>query len=194
MLQNLIDTFEELKKYVFIIDRGSKGNIVIKFNNDNFYHLVGLHKTNIHLFFPSYIKSMDKRYKYLKKNVNKFNNILTNQISEKDTLESRIKTFPFLLKLLKDCDNPILYNLKQKTPGSLYEGDFGLLKIYEQIYCLFCLKSENKVDNIIYCAPQSWMASNRINRLIEGKKPIYMEKIYAVPLALYSDDFFQMYT
>ena len=47
MLQNLIDTFEELKKYVFIIDRGSKGNIVIKFNNDNFYHLIGLHKTNI---------------------------------------------------------------------------------------------------------------------------------------------------
>lgn len=190
MLQQLIDTFEELKKFVFIIDRGNKGKIIIKFNNDNFYHLVGLHKTNINIFFPDYIKSMDKRYKYIKKNVNKFNNILMNQIKEKDSLELRISTFHHILELLKGIDSPILYDLKQKTPGSMYNGDFGLMKIYEQIYCLFGLKSESKIDNVINCAPQSWMASNRVNRIIEGKKPIYMERIYVVPLELYNNEFF----
>lgn len=194
MLQKLIDTFEELKKYIFIIDRGYKEKIVIKFNNDNFYHLVGLHKTNIHLFFPNYIKSMDKRYKYMKKNVKKFNNILLNQISEKDSLELRIKTFPYILELLKGIDNPILYDLKQKIPGSMYNGDFGLMKIYEHIYCLFGLKNENIINNVINCAPQSWMASNRVNRLIEGRKPIYMERIYVVPLTLYNDEFVNVYT
>ena len=45
MLKEAIDTFEELKKYVFIINRGNKPSIIIKFENENFYHLIGLHKT-----------------------------------------------------------------------------------------------------------------------------------------------------
>lgn len=189
MLEDLINTFEELKKYVFIIDRGSKERIIVKFNNDNFYHLVGLHKTNIDMFFPDYIKSKDKKYKYIKKNVEKFNNILTNQINEKDTLELRIKTFPYILNLLEDNDNSILYDLKQRIPGSMYNGDYGLMKIFEQIYCLFGLKCESKNNNIINCAPQSWMASTRVNRLIEGKKPIYMNKIHVIPIELYDDKY-----
>ena len=52
MLKELIDTFEELKKYVYIIDRGTRGKIIIKFTNDKFYHLVGLHKTN-NYYVPS---------------------------------------------------------------------------------------------------------------------------------------------
>ena len=52
MLDELIETFEELKKSVFIIDRGTQGIITIRFENKHFYHLVGLHKTNINMFFP----------------------------------------------------------------------------------------------------------------------------------------------
>lgn len=93
LLQELIDTFEELKKYLFIINRGNKPIIIIKFNNDNFYHLVGLHKTNLNLFFPTSIKSKAKKYKYMKSHIKKFNNILLNQIKEKDLLALRVTTF-----------------------------------------------------------------------------------------------------
>lgn len=187
MLQELIDTFEELKKYVFIIDRGNNNMIVIRFNNDNFYHLVGLHKTNINMFFPEYLKTQDKKYKYLKKHVTRFDNILKNQIKDKNLLELRIKTFTRIIDLLNSNNNTILYNLKEKVPGSLYNGDYGLMKVFEDnISCLLGLKRELENDNIIYCAPQSWMASNRINRLVENKRPIYMNKIVAIPSYLYN--------
>lgn len=187
MLQELIDTFEELKKYVFIIDRGNNNMIVIRFNNDNFYHLVGLHKTNINMFFPEHLKTQDKKYKYLKKNVTRFDNILKNQIKDKNLLELRIKTFTRIIDLLNSNNNTILYNLKEKVPGSLYNGDYGLMKVFEDnISCLLGLKRELENDNIIYCAPQSWMASNRINRLVENKRPIYMNKIVALPSYLYN--------
>lgn len=189
MLQELIDTFEELKKYVFIIDRGNNNMIVLRFNNDNFYHLVGLHKTNINMFFPEYLKTQDKKYKYLKKNVTRFDNIIKNQIKDKNLLELRIKTFTRIIDLLNINNNTILYNLKEKVPGSLYNGDYGLMKVFEDnISCLLGLKRELENDNIIYCAPQSWMASNRINRLVENKRPIYMNKIVAIPSYLYNQN------
>lgn len=189
MLQELIDTFEELKKYVFIVDRGNNNIIVIRFNNDNFYHLVGLHKTNINMFFPNYLKTQDKKYKYLKKNVKRFDNILKNQIKDKNLLELRIKTFIRIKDLLNSNNNTILYNLKEKVPGSLYNGDYGLMKLFEDnISCLLGLKKELEIENIINCAPQSWMASNRINRLVENKRPIYMNKIVAIPLYLYNQN------
>lgn len=71
ILQELIDTFEELKKYVFLVDRGTKGLIAIRFNNNNFFHLVGLHKINIDMFIPQFIKTQDKKYKYIKKKCQK---------------------------------------------------------------------------------------------------------------------------
>lgn len=37
MLQKSIETFEELKKYVFIVNRGSKKPIIIKFKDENFF-------------------------------------------------------------------------------------------------------------------------------------------------------------
>ena len=189
MLQDLIDTFEELKKYVFLIDRGTNCMIVIKFNNDNFYHLVGLHKTNINMFFPQYIKTQDKKYKYIKKNIKKFDNILKNQIKDKDSLELRILTFCKIKDLLTNNNNTILYSLKEKVAGSLYNGDYGLMKIYEDdIYCLLGLKEENTNENIINCAPQSWMASNRVNKLVEYKRPIYMDKIIMIPVELYNQN------
>lgn len=190
MLEEAINTFEELKKYTFIIDRGNKKPIIIKFNNDNFYHLIGLHKTNIDIFFPSFIKSKDKKYKYIKKHIKKFEKILINQIQDQDILISRISTFSNILDMLKENKNTALYNLKQKVPGSIYDGDFGLLKFYEEkICCLFGLKSEQENSCYIYCAPQSWMASNRINRLVEGKMQIYMKSIISIPSNILNKNF-----
>ena len=79
ILQELIDTYEEIKKYVYVIKRGDKSSITIKFNDNNFFHLVGLHKTHLDLFIPHYISSKAKKYKYIRKNINKFNNILLSE-------------------------------------------------------------------------------------------------------------------
>ena len=67
MLSNLINIFEELKKYIYIVDRGNLKPIIITFKNENFYHLIGLHKLNIDMFFPKKMYSKDKRYKHIKK-------------------------------------------------------------------------------------------------------------------------------
>lgn len=179
MIDNLINTFEELKKYIFTINRNGNQNIEFRFKNENFYHLVGLHKIkSFNSYFPTYLKSQDKKYKYIKNNKEKFNNILENQLKEKDTLKLRMITFKNLIDLLK-CNNTLLYNLKQKMPGSLYNGDFGLSKNYENICCLLGLKKYNMSNNIINCIPNSWMASRRINKLTEYKRPIRMENITA---------------
>ena len=188
MVEKLIDTFEELKKYIFVVSRKDKGYIYITFHNDNFYHLVGLHKiTNFDSYFPAHIKSKDKRYKYIKKNPNKFNHILENQTKEKDLLKLRISTFSNILDLLKGF-NTSLYSLKYKSNHSLYDGDYGLMKMYEEdVCCLLGLKKESKEDKKIYCFPNSWMASNRINRLVEFKRPIYMENISMIPSKIYNE-------
>ena len=187
LLQELIETFEELKKYIFVVNRGNKPSLIIKFDNNNFYHLVGFHKMNFDLFFPNSIKSKAKKYKYMKNHVKKFNNILLNQTKEKDLLELRITTFKNILDLLKSNYKIALYNLKITPPGSLYNGDYGLLKKYENINCLLGLKEKNKDNNTINCVPQSWMASKRINKLVEFKKPIFMESIIAIPLTKYNN-------
>ena len=83
MLQEVIDAFEELKKYVFIIDRGIKGQIIVKFHDKNFFHLVGLHKIDFSSFIPSYIKTRDRQYKHIKKNIDKYDKILENQLIKK---------------------------------------------------------------------------------------------------------------
>lgn len=186
LLQEIIDTYEELKKYVFIINRGDKLPIIIKFKNENFFHLVGLHKCNFEMFIPHYIKSKDKKYKYIKKNIKKFNNILMSEISGETLLTYRVETFHLILDLLKS-ENTTLYNLQSRVIGSVYNGDFGLLKIYEKINCLLGLVIDFENKNSIYCAPQSWMANIRINNLIQFKRPIYMEKISIIPLTIYDN-------
>ncbi|MBP3765880.1 MAG: hypothetical protein J6G98_01695 [Bacilli bacterium] len=186
LLQQLIDTYEEIKKNVYIIKRGNKYPIIIKFKNDNFFHLVGLHKTNIDLFIPNYIKSKSKKYKYIKNNVKKFNNILLSEINDNESLQYRITTFHLLLDILKGF-NTYLYNLQPKKYGSLYDGDYGLLKIYEKINCLLGLVISDTDKNNIKCAPQSWMASEKINYLIENKKPFYLEEISCIPIELFDE-------
>ena len=187
MLKELINTYEELKKYVYIIDRGDKKPIAIKFNNDNFYHLVGLHKINIDMFFPSYIKSKSKKYKFMKNNLEKFNGILENQSKEKIELLQRITSFKNIIDLLTSNNNTVLYNISEKIPFSKYNGDYGLYKPYENLFCLLGLKSEYETKRINSCAPQSWMASNRPNKLIVFKNPIYMKEIMKVPSELYNE-------
>ncbi len=185
MLKEAINTFEELKKYIFIINRGNKQSIMIKFENENFYHLIGLHKTKINSFLPNKIMSKDKIYKYLKANVDKYESILNNLIKEQNRLELRIKSFPYILNLLNE-NNAFLFNLKYDMPkGSLYNGDYGLYKIFEDIYCLFGLKTDDIANDIIYCKPQSWMPDTRKHNIIEFKTPIFMKEIIKVPVNLY---------
>ena len=76
MLKEMIDTYEELKKYVYVINRGNKKPIIIVFKDENFYHLAGLHYTNIDFFIPKYITNKTKLYKYLKKNAINLENTL----------------------------------------------------------------------------------------------------------------------
>ena len=186
MLQELIDVFEEVKKYVYIIDRGDNEPIIIKFKNEHFYHLIGLHKLNIEMFFPKNMHSKDKRYKHIKKNVEKYENIIKNQIKEKDSLELRMETFHYITSLLSGENERFLYNLKGKVPGSMYNGDYGLLIVLENLFCLLGIKKDESSSDMSY-VPQSWMASNRINKLVFGKPPIYYKKIIAVPCNMYSD-------
>lgn len=190
MLQELIDTFEEVKKYVYIIDRGENQEpLIIRFKNEHFYHLIGLHKMNVEMFFPKQMYSKDKRYKHMKKNVQKYDNIIRNQIKEKDSLELRIATFHNLLDMLENSSKVNLYSLKEKTPGSMYKGDFGLLSILENIYCLLGLKRDENIDSSPVYVPQSWMASKRANKLTSGKPPIYFKAIIAIPTNLYNSNY-----
>lgn len=188
MLQEIIDTFEEVKKYIYIIDRENLEPIIIRFKNEHFYHLIGLHKINLDMFFPKQMHSKAKRYKHIKKNVTKYENIINNQIKDKYLLELRIKTFHNILNMLNEVNNTTLYNLKEKVQGSAYNGDYGLLNIIENIYCLLGLKLDSTINDSAVCVPQSWMASNRANKLIYGKPPIYFKKIIAVPINLYNND------
>jgi len=179
----------EIEKYVYIINRKDKGFIFIQFHNENFFHLIGLHKIkNIDNYFPTHIKSKSKRYKYIKKNIKKFNNIIDNQTKEKDLLKLRISSFINIIDLLKGS-NTVLYNLNPKMPNSIYDGDYRLMKMYEDdICCLLGLKIDNIVDNKFICNPNSWMASNRINKLVEFRRPIFMEKISKISIENYNSN------
>ena len=189
MLKQAIKTYEELKKYVFIINRGNKKPIIIKFKDENFYHLFGLHKLNdFDRFFPDYIKSQARKYKYMKKKISMFNGIVNNQVKEKDTLIHRFKTFPYILELLKSNNNVTLYDLTMVPPNSLYKGNYGLLKIYEYINCLLGLITNNETENTVFCSPQSWMVNTRVIQLTELKRPLYIENITFIPIDIYKDN------
>ena len=106
----------------------------------------------------------------------------------------RIRTFHYILDLL-DNYKTMLYDLKQKVPGSRYEGDYGLLKLYEddafdEVFCLLGLVEKDVEERSILCSPQSWMVTNRgNNKLVYGKRPMYMKEISAIPASLYKDTF-----
>lgn len=186
MLFDLISTFEELKKYVFIIDRGTKGSIIFRFKNENFFHLVGLQHANIQMFIPPHIKTKDKQYKHIKKYTNKYNDIIENQIKEKDSLQLRMETFTNITDLLNG-DKTNLFDTKGRNDGSLIDGEYGLLKIYENIYCFLGLKIDNEKEDRIYCAPQTWFADRKAYKRVAGKKPLFVNNISKINKDLYSD-------
>lgn len=191
MVQELINTFEELKQNSYIINIGKKGYIMLKFENEHFYHLAGLHKINIDMYFPNANITKDKKYKYIKSHSNKFENILKNKLKDNLLLQYRISTFKNIPDLLKG-DNTILYNLQEKNPMSLYDGDFGLMKVYQNIdidnfYCLLGIKNKFTDNNIFNCVPQSWMAGKRPNNLVQYKRPLYFKEITRLPNELSID-------
>lgn len=183
LLDDMIKTFEDLKKNVYIIDRGDLKPLIIRFKDEHFYHLAGLHKTNINMFFPKEIRSRAKQYKHMKNNIEKYNNIIINQIKGKYLLELRINTFCYITEILKDNSGATLYRFKDKVAGSRYDGDYGLFKLFEDIYCLLGLK-ENADDNI--CYPQSWMPSNRMHKLAM-RPPKSYNKIIVIPTKIYDN-------
>ena len=81
MLKEIFNTYEILNKQIFIVNGFNNLTLIIKFNNNNFYHLVGFHKTNIGLFIPYYIKSQEKKYKYIKNNLSSLCLIISSKIS-----------------------------------------------------------------------------------------------------------------
>lgn len=190
MIQELIDTFEDLKKKKYFIDMGKGGLILIEFNDENFYHLAGLHKVDLSIYFPKGCISKEKQYKYIKTHVNKFEKVLLNKIKENRLLTQRIKTFKYIPDIFKNV-GVNLYNVKEnKQAMSLYNGDYALSKTYQEIqkngkvksiYCVLGLKNQKSVSKNFLCAPQSWMASDRPNSLIEYKKPLYICAITAIP-------------
>lgn len=187
-LNTIINTFEELKKYVYVIDRGTLGKIVINFKDENFFHLLGLHKMNLDIYFPKELKSKSKKYKYIKSKAQKFNSVLSDQIKEKSLLQYRISSFKNIIDLLNG-HNISFYEFREKIYGSQYNGDYGILKIYENVNCLLGLKIESFLNEITKCIPNSWMASNRSNKLVELKRPSYIKSINAIPIELYNEEY-----
>ena len=120
-----------------------------------------------------------KKYKYIKSHIEKFEKILTDKIKDNSLLKQRINTFKYIPDILNG-NKTLLYNLHEKTnPMSLYNGDYGLLKVYTikntnnnkyNSYCLLGLKVKIKENNIYNCVPQSWMASKRPNNLVSFRR------------------------
>ena len=172
-LKLIIKTFETLKKYTYIIDRGTLGKVIVNFKDENFFHL---------------LKSKSKKYQYIKSKPEKFNTILENQIKEKTLLQYRMSTFNNILDLLNG-DNVTFYEFREQIPGSQFNGDYGILKIYESLNCLLGLRISSVINNITNSIPISWMASNRSNKLVEFKRPSFINKITAIPKELYNEEY-----
>ena len=193
MLQEIITTFEELKKYNYLINIGKKGFINLRFQNEQFFHLLGLHKINLDIYFPLKCISKEKKYKYIKSHVEKFEKILHDKTKDNSLLKQRINTFKYIPDVLNGNET-LLYNLQEKTnPMSLYNGDYGLLKVYliknannnkYNTYCLLGLKVKLKENNIYDCVPQSWMASKRPNNLVSFRRPIYVIEYIKSPISI----------
>jgi len=137
------------------------------------------------VYFPNPNITKDKKYKYIKSHVSKFENVLQNKLRENLLLKYRINTFKNIPDLLSG-NSTILYNLQEKNPLSLYDGDFGLMKVYQDedinnIYCLLGIKNKFKNNNTYNCVPQSWMAGKRPNNLVQYKRPLYLHEITRIP-------------
>ena len=122
MIQELIDTFEELKKKKYFIDMGKGGLILIEFNDENFYHLAGLHKVDLSIYLPKGCISKEKQYRYIKTHVNKFEKVLLNKIKENRLLTQRIKTFKYIPDIFKNVELNISPKLDGLTAVCYYKN------------------------------------------------------------------------
>lgn len=91
---------------------GKGGLILIEFNDENFYHLAGLHKVDLSIYFPKGCISKEKQYRYIKTHVNKFEKVLLNKIKENRLLTQRIKTFKYIPDIFKNV-GVNLYNVRE---------------------------------------------------------------------------------
>jgi len=117
------------------------------------------------MYFPKKITSKTKRYKYIKENADKFDNIIKDKIKRKHILKYRIETFHNIMNLLQNNDTK-LYNLKYDRTGSLFDGDYGLYNVFDNLHCLLGIKRDDYSE---YYIPKSWMASNRKSKLTSDK-------------------------
>lgn len=98
-------------------------------------------------------------------------------------MKVRIETFKYIRTLLEN-NNTSLYNLKYDKSGSLYDGDYALVNILDDIHCLLGIKEDNESK---FFVPQSWMPSNRPSRLITNK-PAHNIKIRIIKKEDYNDE------
>ena len=100
---------------------------------------------------PPFSNKIDSKYKYLKSHAKKFNSILQAELNGKTTLMFRINTFSN--SLLHDNEKTMLYKMNEKVNGSLYNGDFSLYKLCNNMYCLLGLICERKINNEFFLYP-----------------------------------------
>lgn len=72
-----------------------------------------------------------------------------------------MQTFINIIDLLNG-EKTSLYDIRGKNDGSLINGDFGLLKIYEDIYCFLGLKKiDVPTSENLVCTPITWIADRK---------------------------------
>lgn len=88
-----------------------------------------------------------------------------------------MQTFINIIDLLNG-EKTSLYDIRGKNDGSLINGDFGLLKIYEDIYCFLGLKKIDvpRSENLV-CTPITWIADRKAYKRVANKKPLYISYI-----------------
>ncbi len=88
-----------------------------------------------------------------------------------------MQTFNNIIDLLNG-EKTNLYDIRGKNDGSLIKGDFGLLKIYEEIYCFLGLKKiDSPTNEDLVCTPITWLTDRKAYKRVTNKKPLYISHI-----------------
>ena len=167
-LAQAIASFEELKKYKFIITTKKYGSLVLEFYNHHFKHLFGIQYMN--LILPENIKSSAALYRYLVKKHSKFEEQINLQIKNNEQLENRVKQFVLIDRLLYSVDLK-LYKQHMPKNGSMLNVNFILYS--EQLGYKLMLALNENTDNTV--SPSSWMVESRLEvpYVIQGIKATF---------------------
>lgn len=79
-----------------------------------------------------------------------------------------MKTFSNIEDLLNGVKTN-LFDIRGSNDGSLIKGEYGLLKIYEDVYCFLGLKVDNENDNATHCVPLTWISDRKAYKRTIGK-------------------------